>query len=83
MFADVTQSCGADQGIAKRMQQHVGIGMPGESALKRNGHAADDQRPPLNQRMHVKALSDTHFISLQIVKSGRGSVRPAPGLRDR
>lgn len=55
--ADVAQPSRTQQRIGERMQQHVGVGMTEQAALEGDGDAADDQRPPGHERMHVEALA--------------------------
>src|SRR5574340_332899 len=63
MPADVAQRRRAEQRVADRVQQHVGIGMAEQAPVIRNVHAADDQLAPLYQLVNVETLSDSHVIS--------------------
>ena len=44
MFADIAQPDRAQQGVANRVRQRVGVGMPFESARMRNFDSAQNQR---------------------------------------
>ena len=56
MRADVAKPRGPEYRVGNGMQQHIGIRMPEQSALVRDGDAADDQRPALHQGMYVEPL---------------------------
>ena len=60
MHAEVAQRERAKQRIGDRVQQHVGVRVSGETAVVRNGHAADDERTSGGERMHVEACADAH-----------------------
>ena len=60
MLADVADRQRAEYGVADRMQQRIRVGMSVESALERNGHAAQDELAPFDQRMDIEAVSDPH-----------------------
>ena len=60
VLADVAEAGGAEQRVADRVQQHVGVGMAVEPFLMRDVDAADDELAPGDQRMHVEALADPH-----------------------
>jgi hypothetical protein len=53
------------------VDQHVGVGMPGESFLVRNFHAADDEFPARDECMGIKPLSNPHQISRQDAKNAK------------
>ena len=57
---DVAQRERAQQRVADRVQQHVGVGMPGEPARMRDRDAAQHERPALDQRVHVESGADAH-----------------------
>ena len=69
MPADVAGPRGAENRVGDGVAHGVGVRMSGEAALERNGDAAENQRPPLDQ-------------PVQVVANAR-SAGPAPGLRRR
>ena len=62
MRANVTQPGSAKQRIAKRMGEHVAIGMPDGSFVKRDFDSTDDEFSALSEPMKVIAnsASDAH-----------------------
>ena len=56
--AEVAQRERAQQRVADRVQQHVGVASGRQAALVRNVDAAQDQRPAGDQRVHVEAVAD-------------------------
>jgi hypothetical protein len=71
MLPDVAQPRGAEQRVAHGVDQHIGVGMPSESFLVRNFHAADDEPAPGHQRVSIKPLSNPHQISHQDAKDAK------------
>ena len=70
MRADVAQARRAEHGVHNRVQQHIGVRMPRETALVRDLDAAQHQPAARAQRVHVVALPDaqlhTHIISYMV-----------------
>ena len=64
--AEVAQRQRAEQRLADRVREHVGVGMAAQPARGGHRHAAQHQRPPVDQRMQVEA------------EPGRVSVSPGP-----
>ena len=60
VHAEVAERQRAENRIGNRMQQDVGVGMAVETALERDGDAADDQRAAGDQRMDVETAADTN-----------------------
>ena len=60
MLADVAQRGRAEQGIADRVQQHIGVGMAKQTAIVGNIDTADDQPAPLGEGMHVETVAYTN-----------------------
>jgi hypothetical protein len=58
MPADISFSSGTEQGIAEAMNENIGIGMAFQPTVMINCHAAQDQRPPLDQSMNIVSLSN-------------------------
>ena len=54
-MADIRLAQRAEDRIANRVHQHVGIRMPVQTLRVRNLHAAQDQFSPLDQGMHIIA----------------------------
>ncbi|MBA3506283.1 MAG: hypothetical protein H0T80_10960 [Betaproteobacteria bacterium] len=52
MSADVAQR----ERSQHRVQQHIGIGMPGKAAIERNRLAPDDERPTCHEPVHIDPL---------------------------
>ena len=50
VLADVPQPGGPEQRVDHRVSEHVGIGVPLQTALVRDLHAAEDQSPPAAKR---------------------------------
>src|SRR5262249_41611200 len=59
VLSDVAEGSRADQRVAYRVQQHIGVGMPVEAPVVRDGHPADHEHASRLERMRVKTLSDT------------------------
>jgi len=55
MPAYVTERRRAEQRIAYRVQQYVGVGMARQPLAVRNRDAADDQLAPGDERVHIKS----------------------------
>ena len=79
MAADVAQPRRAQQRVADRVQQHVGVGMAGEPALVGNVDAADDELAIFGKSVHVEAVADPEVIHSASPESGP----PTPGPADR
>ena len=60
---DVPERGRAEQRVAHRVDQHVGVGVPREPLFEGNRDAADDELPPLDERVHVVTLPDSHGMS--------------------
>ena len=58
--ADVAEGRGAEEGVGNGVQEHVGVGVAREAPLVRNLDAAEDQRAPLHEAMHVVAVANAH-----------------------
>ena len=56
--ADVAGAGGAENRVGRRVAGDVGVGMPERAALGRDRHAAEDQRPPLDEPVQVVAGAD-------------------------
>ncbi len=56
--ADVTGAERAEDGVANRVQQCVGVGMAVQTPRVGYGHPAQYQTPPRDQRMRVEAVAD-------------------------
>lgn len=61
MTADVAERRRAEQCVGDRVQQYVRVRVAEQAALVRNRHAADDERAPRNELVHVVALSDSEI----------------------
>ena len=57
-LADVAGTRGAENRVGERVRHGVGIAMPGEPALMRNGHAAKHQRASRDEAVGV--VPDPH-----------------------
>ena len=60
--ADIAEARGTQQGIANRMQQHVGIAMAQEALLVRDIHPTDNALAAFHQFVNVK--TNTRAINL-------------------
>src|ERR1019366_7559638 len=49
---------GPEDRIGNGVSQHIGIGMAFEAELRRDRHAAEDQRAPRHNPVHIPALPD-------------------------
>ena len=58
--AEVAQRQRAEDRVADRVEQHVGVGMSVEAAIERNRDAAQDEPAPCDERVHVEAVADAH-----------------------
>ena len=58
VVAEVGQPGRAEHGVAGRVGDHVGVGVAVQAELERDGHPAEDQRPPGHQRVRVHSLPD-------------------------
>src|SRR5262245_58937149 len=90
MTADVALTDGAENRIGHRMAHDVGIGMPERADVRRDRHAAEDERPagyeamqvvagagaagPRGQRLAIRELRD-RFGDWQILRGGDLDVR--------
>ena len=59
--ADVAERRRAEQRVGDRVQQHVRVRVAEQAAFVRNRHAADDEGAPLDELVHVVALSDSEI----------------------
>jgi len=57
--ADVAPGHRAEDGVRDRVRQHIGVGVPRQPLLGRDRHAAEDERPSVNQPVQVVPRSDT------------------------
>ena len=66
MAADVAQARRAEQGVGKRVQQRVGIGMAEQAFFKRDVYAAEYQIAAFDELVDIVALSDAdvHLVFL-------------------
>jgi hypothetical protein len=64
MPADIAETGRTQQGITQGMQHHIAIRVCLQTAFKGNGHAAQHQRAPVLEGMHIEALPDSHGCSL-------------------
>src|SRR6185295_16017969 len=69
--ADVAERGRAEQRVADRVRQYVGIRVPGETLVVRDLDAADHQLAAGDEGMHVEALADPHARFLICVSPGR------------
>src|SRR6185503_5975961 len=69
--ADVAQRRRAEQRIADRVQQDVGVRMPEQALAVRNDHPADHELPSLGERMHIEPLPDPHAVPASRVSDFR------------
>src|SRR5258705_11106125 len=58
MSAEVAQRQGAEQGLADRMRQHVGVRVPGEPAVEVYRNSAQHERPTVRERVEVESEAD-------------------------
>ena len=58
MPADVAEAGGAEHRVGDRVADHVGVGVAERAALGRDRHAAEHQRPALDQPMQIVAGAD-------------------------
>jgi hypothetical protein len=63
MLADVAQRRRAQQRIANRMQQHIGVGMAKQTHVMWNIYAADYQLAAQRKGVHVETLTDAQAVS--------------------
>ncbi|KAG0191785.1 hypothetical protein DFQ28_010996 [Apophysomyces sp. BC1034] len=61
---DVAECRRAKQRIGDCVQQRIGVRMAKQTPLVGHCHAAEHQRPPWNELMHVVALADSQIHSL-------------------
>ena len=66
MPADVAERGGAEERIAHRVDEDVGVGVPREAFFERYRHPAEDELPALHQRVHIVSLADPHDTPLSI-----------------
>jgi hypothetical protein len=57
MLSDIAQSCAAEQRIGDGVEQGIGIRMTQQPFVRGDVHAAEDERPPLDQGMNVPTLA--------------------------
>ena len=60
VHADVAEPRRAQHGVTQRMQHHVAVAMRQYAARVRNAHAAEDDRIPRTEGMHVEARTNAH-----------------------
>ena len=60
MQADIAKGGGAQNGIADRMGEDIGVGMALESEFGRDLHAAQHKFAVRNQPMNIISHSDSH-----------------------
>jgi hypothetical protein len=62
MLADITEAGRTEQGVGNRVQDYVGIAVPGKAALMGNGNTAQRDRPGAGERVdietHARARSE-------------------------
>jgi hypothetical protein len=62
MFANVTQTRGAQQRIAQRMDHHVPVRVRHQPAVKVNPNAAEYNMITIAKRMHVVSMANPHHV---------------------
>src|SRR5204863_5960197 len=60
MRAQIAERQRAENRVAHRVQQYVGVRMAVEAAVPGNRDAAEDELAPHDERMHVEPVSDAH-----------------------
>jgi len=80
MSAQIPQRRGAQQGVAHRMQQRIGVRVALQAPGMGNAFAAQDQRPPRHQPMNVVTRSDPHGTLSREPRAGSRPGRPAPAI---
>src|SRR5207249_2329120 len=82
IMPDIGQGGRTEEGIDDRMHESVRVRMAVQPFRKRNFHAPQPQRPPLFERMDVKAYPDTmHLASSK--STGRVILRFSAGASTR
>ena len=59
--AEIALRARAEQSVADRVRQHVGIAVAERALLERDPHAAEDERPAFDQAMDVETMTDAGF----------------------
>ena len=77
MAADVAQPGRAQQRIADRVQQHVGVGVSGQPQVVGNVDAADDELAAGGEGVDVEAVADAEFSHSDAPGSGSPGAGPA------
>lgn len=84
-MADVHLPDGSQDRIGDRVHQGIGVRMPFQAAGMGDVHSAEDESPPLDQRMNVVAYAHMHHAVrlVEIVAQGTGNLhRGFAGLRE-
>ena len=76
---EIAQSGGAEQRVAERVQQHVGVAVPVETAFEWDLLAAEQQLPPGDEAVDVVALADAELHRIR--SSGRLEAAPRTSAR--
>lgn len=79
MGADVAERRCAEQCVRNRVQKHICIRMPEQTARIFDLHAAQNQISAFHQAVHVIAVADPHLSSPRIFKMASPSAR-SPGV---
>ena len=70
--AEVAQRRRAEEGVDDRVREDIGVGVPVEADVRRDRHAAQDERAPRHEAVDVVAVADAH--------GGCGLSAPGRGL---
>ena len=74
VMADVTQTRGAQQGIANRMDQHITIRMGLEALLVGNTHPADNDMIAGAETVNIKSVANTHVSTIAMKRFYRAAI---------
>ena len=77
MPADVAQRRRAEQRVADRVQQHVGVAVAREALVVRNLDAADHEPAPGDEGMHVETLADAKHVHSPLNRMRASCMSPA------
>lgn len=83
MPTEIAQRERAQDRVADRVEQHVGVRMSVEAAIVGDRHAAQHQRATGDQRMHMLNPVPMRTVMFAVLPAPRGSPRRAPSRRDR
>ena len=72
MPADIALRQRAVDRVAQRMDADIGVRVAGQALVMRHLHAAQEQRPPRFQDMHIEAGADARgTIGTAMIRSSR------------